>query len=73
MATALCAGVVQPSASGLGGGGFAVLAWPGHVEPIMVDFREVAPGSAARDMFIGPDGAVDSDASRRGGRAVAVP
>jgi gamma-glutamyltranspeptidase/glutathione hydrolase len=73
VATALCAGVVQPSASGLGGGGFALLTWPGRVDPILLDFREAAPQAAARDMFRLPDGGVDKAASKLGGQAVAVP
>jgi gamma-glutamyltranspeptidase/glutathione hydrolase len=65
--------VVQPAGSGLGGGGFAVLLEAGGSEAHVVDFREVAPAAASRDMYLGPDGLVDPDASREGGLAVAVP
>lgn len=68
VAAALAAGVVQPSASGLGGGGFAVVVRPTG-EPAVLDFREVAPGAASRDMFQGQP----ASASRDGGLAVAVP
>ena len=70
VAAALAAGVVQPPSSGLGGGGFAVVVdgpdWD------VLDFREVAPAGATRDMYL-EDGEVVSGRSRRGALAVAVP
>lgn len=66
---ALACGVTQPSASGLGGGGFA-LVQPAGGEPLAFDFREVAPAAATRTMFIE---AAQKDASTLGGLAVAVP
>jgi len=69
VAAALAAGVVQPSGSGLGGGGFAMVLTAEGV-PIAIDFREVAPKLAARDMFVTAD---TDDSSRLGGLAVAVP
>jgi len=72
VAAALSAGVVQPAGSGLGGGGFAVGRLAGG-DPFVLDFREVAPAGATADMYVGPDGVADPDASRIGGRAVAVP
>ena len=72
VAAALAAGVVQPAGSGLGGGGFAVVVRPdGQV--LSLDFREVAPAAAHRDLYLRPDGSVDGQASRTGGLAVAVP
>lgn len=69
VAAALAAGVVQPSASGLGGGGFAVIMAPdGQLSAL--DFREVAPAAAHRDLFVQ---SADPKASVRGGLAVAVP
>ena len=69
VATALAAGVVQPAGSGLGGGGFAVVVTPAG-EGSVLDFREVAPAAATRDMFVEAEA---EDASRKGGLAVAVP
>ncbi len=69
IAAALASGVVQPAGSGLGGGGFALVVGPGGGDPLVLDFREVAPGAAHRDLFA--DRA--PDASRLGGLAVAVP
>jgi gamma-glutamyltranspeptidase/glutathione hydrolase len=42
---ALVSGVVSPSSSGLGGGGFALLWRAATHEPIVLDFRETAPAS----------------------------
>jgi gamma-glutamyltranspeptidase/glutathione hydrolase len=72
VAAALASGVVQPSASGLGGGGFAVVVSPDGKRSVL-DFREVAPAAAARDMFLGADGKVVPGRSTVGGLAVAVP
>ena len=69
VATALASGVVQPAGSGLGGGGFAVVVTPDGAREVL-DFREVAPARAHRDMFVEAD---KDDASRIGGLANAVP
>ena len=69
IAAALACGVVQPASSGLGGGGFAVVVEP-NGQPLVLDFREVAPAAATRDMFVQ---ASTPDASRVGGLAVGVP
>jgi gamma-glutamyltranspeptidase len=66
IAAALASGVVQPSGSGLGGGGFAVVARPSQA-PLVLDFREVAPAAATPTMFSG------GASSTEGGLAVAVP
>ncbi len=69
VAAALACGVTQPSSSGLGGGGFAVVVAPDGGRHVL-DFREVAPAAATRDMFVT---AAAKDASTTGGLAVAVP
>ncbi|MGZ6140226.1 MAG: gamma-glutamyltransferase, partial [Myxococcaceae bacterium] len=51
VAAAFAAGVVGPYHNGLGGGGFAVVALQGK-ETLALDFREVAPAAATRDMFL---------------------
>ena len=48
--------VVEPYASGLGGGGFWLLHLADENHDVMIDGREVAPLAATRDMYIGPDG-----------------
>ena len=42
-------------------------------ESLSLDFREVAPASAHKDMFVGPNGSVIAGASTLGARAVGVP
>ncbi len=69
VATALASGVVQPSGSGLGGGGFAVYVEKDGTQHVL-DFREVAPAAATQSMFVD---AANPEASRLGGLAVAVP
>lgn len=69
--TLLTLGVVNPFASGLGGGGFCLVK-PIGAEATVIDFRERAPGKASRDMYV-RDGEVDMETVMRGGLAVAVP
>ncbi|WFD29966.1 hypothetical protein MSPP1_000980 [Malassezia sp. CBS 17886] len=65
---ALCVGVVNAFHSGIGGGGFALVKTAGS-EPVMVDYRETAPGAAYKDMY--RDAA--PNASYIGGLAAGVP
>ena len=71
-ATAMALGVVDPFASGLGGGGFALIysAKTGKVEAL--DFRETAPAALRPDRFLRA-GKIDRSLSVRGGLAVGVP
>ncbi|MEZ4273516.1 MAG: gamma-glutamyltransferase [Myxococcota bacterium] len=62
--------VVEPFSSGIGGGGFATLKFGPTLK--FVDFREVAPKRARRDMFM-VDGQGDPLLSRNGILSVAVP
>ncbi|KAG0763295.1 hypothetical protein G6F57_006456 [Rhizopus arrhizus] len=67
IASALCIGVVNSFATGIGGGGFMLIRSPnGTFE--FIDFRETAPNASHKDMFIH-----DPMAAQRGGMAVAVP
>jgi gamma-glutamyltranspeptidase / glutathione hydrolase len=71
-ATALALGVTNPFASGLGGGGFAVIytAKTGRVE--VLDFRETAPAAVHAGLFL-RGGSPAPSVSVRGGLAVGVP
>ncbi len=75
VATAFALGVVEPNASGLGGGGFILFyaAKTGKAEAI--DYREKAPQRATADMYpLAPGGkSVLNKASAIGHRSCAVP
>jgi gamma-glutamyltranspeptidase/glutathione hydrolase len=70
VAAAFVLAVVEPYSSGIGGGGFAVVR-SGETLAFL-DFREVAPARATRDMFL-RDGAAVPELSRDGALSVAVP
>ena len=72
VAATLMLGVVQPFGSGLGGGGFALVRRASG-KTFVLDFREVAPQNAFRDMFLNRDKTPMPNASRRGALAAAVP
>ena len=71
-ATALVLGVVHPEASGIGGGGFAVVYLTRDKQGHALDFRERAPAAISPGMFF-KDGKLDPELSRHGGLAVGVP
>jgi gamma-glutamyltranspeptidase/glutathione hydrolase len=78
-ATGLALAVVYPFAGNLGGGGFMVVHLAddgtGHARDVAIDYRETAPASASRDMYVGPDGKVIQGAgsSTVGWKASGVP
>ena len=69
VATALALNVVEPNASGLGGGGFMVIRFAQTGEVVELDYREVAPNSATKDMYASEE-AKKAGASKLGGTAV---
>ena len=72
VATAFALAVVEPAAGNIGGGGF-MLVRLADGRSTFLDYREVAPGRATRDMYIGADGKLDPEASIVGYKSVAVP
>lgn len=72
IATAFALGVVHPHASGIGGGGFALVYDRAADEVTVIDFRERAPAAASADMFL-VDGEVDRQLEWRSGLAVGIP
>src|SRR3989440_488747 len=72
VATAFALAVVEPAAGNIGGGGFMLIRLADG-KTTFLDYREVAPGKATRDMYIGKDGKLDEEASVIGYRSVAVP
>lgn len=65
--------VVEPSSSGLGGGGFWLLHRASDGFEIMVDAREVAPKAATRDMFLDEKGNVVPGRSTATALAAGIP
>jgi gamma-glutamyltranspeptidase/glutathione hydrolase len=65
--------VVEPSSSGLGGGGFYLLHRQSDGLETMVDAREKAPGAATRDMYLDKNGNEIPDASTAGPKSAAIP
>lgn len=68
VATTLCQGVMNPFASGIGGGFFAVIRGANGTSEF-IDARETAPAAATWDMYDG----MPPNASTVGGLAIAVP
>ena len=52
MAVSAALAVVEPTSSGLGGGGFYLLHRQSDGFETMLDAREKAPGAATRDMYL---------------------
>ncbi len=71
VAMGFAAGVAHQFSSGIGGGGFVVGQLASGTR-FALDMREVAPARAGRDMYLRADGRLERDASRYGGRAIAV-
>lgn len=72
--TAFMLGVVEPHASGLGGGGFATIYSAKDQKSYVVDFREVAPAKGNADIYPRDDkGKVLNDAMGTGWYAAGVP
>src|SRR6516225_10627654 len=71
IAVAFALAVTHPSAGNIGGGGFMLIRMA-NGQATFLDFRERAPASASRNMYIGPDGEPTRD-SMVGYRASGVP
>ncbi len=72
IATHLALAVVHPTAGNIGGGGFFVYKDQDGTSGTL-DFREMAPGKAFKDMYLDSDGNVIPDMSTLGGASVGVP
>ncbi len=71
IATQFVLAVTLPEAGNIGGGGFMTLVY--EDEPAFLDFREMAPGKAHRDMYLDAQGKVKPLDSLYGVRASGVP
>ena len=73
VAVAAALAVVEPSSSGLGGGGFFLIRRAKDGLETMIDLREMAPGAATRDMYLDKDGNVIAGRSRDTALAAGIP
>jgi gamma-glutamyltranspeptidase/glutathione hydrolase len=65
--------VVEPYASGLGGGGFWLLHEAGTGRQVVIDGREVAPAAATRDMYLDAQGTPRPGQTLNGPLAAGIP
>ena len=65
--------VTLPRAGNIGGGGFMMIYDAKQGKTVALDYREKAPSSATRDMYLDSAGNAVSDLSRYHGLAVGVP
>ena len=72
IATQFALAVVYPQAGNIGGGGFLV-GYTNKGEKIALDYRETAPQSASKNMYINDKGNADTNLSQNGHLAVGVP
>ena len=71
VATAFTLAVTYPEAGNIGGGGFMTLYMDG--KPYFLDYREVAPKAASRNMYLDDKGEIIENLSLVGVRAAGVP
>lgn len=71
VAVGFALGVTHPTAGNIGGGGFMVVRLPTG-EVTAIDYREVAPQAASRDMYLDSKGEV-GDTGRVGALAAGIP
>lgn len=64
--------VTYPQAGNIGGGGFMLIRMADG-QAVLVDYREEAPGSASRNMYLDASGELRPEASTVGALAVGVP
>lgn len=72
-AVAFALAVTLPRAGNLGGGGFMMVHDAKTGKTKAIDYREMAPASASRNMYLDENGDADSNLSRFHGLAVGIP
>ncbi|WP_034389109.1 gamma-glutamyltransferase [Hellea balneolensis] len=73
VATGFALAVTHPQAGNLGGGGFMMVHLAETGEVLALDFREMAPDGATRDMYLGSDGEVDNRLAQYSRLSAGVP
>ena len=72
VATQYALAVVYPQAGNIGGGGFLV-GVKNNGEKFTLDYRETAPKSASKNMYLNKNGKANTDLSQNGRLAVGIP
>ena len=73
VATGYALAVTLPQAGNLGGGGFMLIYLAEENRTVAIDYREMAPVAAHRDLFLNKQGEVDEQLSRFSHRSAGVP
>ncbi|PHR93825.1 MAG: gamma-glutamyltransferase [Robiginitomaculum sp.] len=73
VATGFALAVTHPQAGNIGGGGFMLIALADRDEVVAIDYREMAPSGATRDMYLGADGEVDNNLAQYSRLSAGVP
>jgi gamma-glutamyltranspeptidase/glutathione hydrolase len=73
IAVAFALAVVLPRAGNIGGGGFMVMFDEALQQSFSIDYREVAPESAIKSMFLSSDGSVNKRRATQGVLSIGVP
>ena len=73
IAVAFALAVVLPRAGNIGGGGFMLIHDGVTNKNYSIDYREIAPAKATKDMYLNTDGSVDRKRSTQGALAIGVP
>ncbi len=73
VAVAFALAVTLPRAGNIGGGGFMLVHDAKTGQTHAIDYREMAPSAASRDMFLDANGDPDSDKSLYSGASSGVP
>ena len=73
VATGFALAVTLPRAGNIGGGGFMLVYLAQEDKTIAIDYREMAPAAAHRDMFVDTEGHVDNAKARFSAQSSGVP
>lgn len=73
VATGFALAVTLPRAGNLGGGGFMLVYLAAEDRTIAIDYREMAPSGASRDMYLDANGDVDNQKARFSHLSAGVP
>lgn len=73
VATGFALAVTHPQAGNIGGGGFMMIYLKSEDRVIALDYREMAPKAASRDMFLNASGDVDNRKARFSMQSSGVP